>query len=189
MAGELGVPLLCCCPMPGGGWASGTPSNPLTQIASGSSPPHSPPGSCMGSNFSASASASAQLSIPLWAVTPALHGDWGGCPPPCAPSTEGWGLCRQQDPQRRPPFPGIFIAGQELQTRRKCVSVRGSPSLWPLTPMGPCSTHISARPQGSPLLRHPLPQDSPAHIAVSLMVILVGFHGGMGGPPVRFHQK
>ncbi|KAM9616974.1 SH3 and cysteine-rich domain-containing protein 3 isoform 3-T3 [Morphnus guianensis] len=81
MAGELGVPLLCCCPMPGGGWASGTPSNPLTQIASGSSPPRSPPGSCMGSNFSASASASAQLSIPLWAVTPALHGDWGGCPP------------------------------------------------------------------------------------------------------------
>lgn len=144
-AGALGVPRLCCCPMPGGGWASGTPSNPLTQIASGSSPPRSLPGSCMGSNFSASASASAQLSVPLWPVTPTLHGT-GAAAPSLHTQHRGLGAPQPTGTQHRPPFAGFFIAGQELQTQRKCVFMRGSPSLWPLIPVGPCSTHIAAKP-------------------------------------------
>lgn len=90
-SGALGVPWLCCGLMPGGGWAPVTPSNPLTQIASGSSPSRSPSGSCMGSNFSASASASAQLSFPLWPVTPALHGTRAAAPLPAHPARRARG--------------------------------------------------------------------------------------------------
>nr|XP_021137309.1 uncharacterized protein PB18E9.04c-like [Columba livia] len=101
------------CPVPGGGWAPVTPSNPLTQIASGSSPPHSPPGSCAGSNFSASASASAQLLVPLALSLPLSTGP-GQLPPPCSPSTGGSAANGTPTP---PPFAGFFIAGRELRTQ------------------------------------------------------------------------
>ncbi|XP_074421386.1 SH3 and cysteine-rich domain-containing protein 3 isoform X4 [Larus michahellis] len=97
-AGALGVPRLRGGLVPGGGWAPVTPSNPLTQIASGSSPPRSPPGSCMGSNFSASASASAQLSVPLWPVTPALHGTGAAAPLPAHPARRAGGSAANGDP-------------------------------------------------------------------------------------------
>lgn len=93
--GALDVPWLCGCPMPGGGWAAVTPSNPPTQIAGGSSTPL-PSRLAHGLQFlGVSLRQRSAVGSPL-----ACHSrsprDWGGCPPPCAPSTLGWGLRSHQ---------------------------------------------------------------------------------------------